>query len=133
MQLARGDLASALAFAKGGAERQAHVLRLVAASDGAGAGQIAEALALPPERGQDASTAWLTLALAVKAGQETPARRALAQSAGQRFGAQMMAFFDSVKKGADPAVSERLLDGVEMEYRANAYSAALVLSGQRAY
>ncbi|UUZ56702.1 hypothetical protein LP419_17525 [Massilia sp. H-1] len=70
VQLARGDLASALAFAKGGAERQAHVLRLVAASDGAGAGQIAEALALPPERGQDASTAWLTLALAVKAGQE---------------------------------------------------------------
>ncbi|UUZ56701.1 hypothetical protein LP419_17520 [Massilia sp. H-1] len=36
-----------------------------------------------------------------------------------------------MKKGADPAVSERLLDGVEMEYRANAYSAALVLSGQR--
>ena len=134
-ELARGELQQALSYAKGSGAREAHILRLVAASDGARADQIAQALALPVESGQDAGTAWLTLALATKEGRqgkETAALRAMAQQSAGRDGAKMMAFFDSVNKGVDPAVADRLLGAVEPESRARAYSAALVLAGHRA-
>lgn len=130
--VAKGACDAALDYAKGSSDREAYLLRLIAASDGAAPATVARALALPPERGQNAATAWLMLALAVKTGQDTPARRAEALAAGGRYGKQMMAFFDSVHKGVPPAVAERALGSVHPTARAYAYSAALVVAGKRA-
>jgi len=130
--LASGAAANALMHTGGASEREAHLLRLVAASDGADPALVARALALAPEHGMDAPGAWLMLALAVKAGQDTAVRRELALKAGGRYGKQMLAFFDTIRKGGDPRAAERLLDKVHPEERAHAFSAALVLAGTRA-
>ncbi len=126
-ELGRGELNLALMHAVGDPEREAYVLRLVGASDGASAEQVKRAMALAPEQGMSANAAWLRLALAMREGENLTPHRALALKAGAHFGARVVAFLDSVSKGADPRVSERLLDGVDMEVRAHAYSAAMVL------
>jgi Zn-dependent protease with chaperone function len=130
--LAKGQFEQALLDAKADPARHAHVLRLAAASDGAGAALAAQALALRPEDGMDSATAWLPLAMAMRSGSDSAPQRALAVAAGGRYGQRMLAFLDSVKKGADPRVSERLLEQVHPTARAYAYSAAIVLAGRKA-
>lgn len=130
--LASGAAANALMHTRGESAREAHLLRLVAASEAADSASIARALALPPGLGMDAQGAWLMLALATRTGQDTAARRELALQAGGRYGKPMLAFFDSVRKGGDPRAAQPLLDNIHPEARAHAYSAALVLAGNRA-
>lgn len=130
--LAQGQLDTALRNAKSDPEQGAYVLRLVGASDGASAEQVARAMALPPEQGLNGATAWLRLAMAMRAGADLAPHRAQALKAGGRYAERMMAFLDSVKKGDDARVSERLLGSMHPEARAYAYSAGLVVAGRKA-
>ena len=130
--LAKGDLALALSSIKANPAGEPHMVCLVGASDGASAQQVAQALALTPEQGMDMPSLWLRLALAMRAGVKADPYRALTIKSGGPYGARMLAFLDSVKKGADPRVSAQLLGGQTPEARAYAYSAAIVLIGEKA-
>ena len=130
--LARGALFAAVDSVKDDPQSARHVLLLAAASDTASENMVARALALPAQADETDNGNLLMLALATREGRDTAAMREQAMRSTGRYGKQLMAFLDSVKKGADPRQSERLLDGVEPPVRALAYSAGLVLAGQRA-
>lgn len=130
--LAAGRIDEAARTFMGDAGNAAHVLRLAAASDGADAGLIKRAMALPPGEGLDQAGVWLALALASRHGYDAaPYREATAGAAGP-YRDQMLAFVDSIAAGKDPRAAERGLDGVDMELRAQVYSAGLVLLGEKA-
>ncbi|SHH39159.1 M48 family metallopeptidase [Massilia sp. CF038] len=130
--LTAGNLAGALNAAETDPQAKAYLLRLVAASDGASAVQIAQALALPPEQGTSLGSAWVMLAVAARQGEDLAARRAQALEITGRYGPSMMAFFDGVRKGMPAPQAERLLVGVGPELRAHAYAGAIVLLGKKA-
>jgi Zn-dependent protease with chaperone function len=128
--LNKGALAAALALTDDVPEK-ARVLRLVAASDGASPDTIKRALALPPDQGMDEATIWVTVALAMRQG--APAAPYL-EAARNRFGAEqprISAFLDAVRAGKGQG-AEALLQGAHPEARMLAYSAALVLAGEKA-
>jgi hypothetical protein len=66
VRLARGALAEAADAAGDDVETRARVIRLVAASHGATADQIAAAAALPPDAGIDYHTIWPAIGLALR-------------------------------------------------------------------
>ncbi|MFB9245748.1 M48 family metallopeptidase [Massilia antarctica] len=130
--LSTGRLNEAHQIAEDNPTRAAHVLRLAAASDGADADMIKRAMALPFAAGTDSATTWVGLALAQKHGYDTaPFRKSTLEAAGP-YQQQMLAFFDSIAAGKDPRAAERLIDTVPPSVRAHAYSATLVLLGQKA-
>lgn len=129
-QLNKGALAAALALTDDVPEK-ARVLRLTAASDGAGQETVKRALALPPDQGMDEATVWVTVALAMKHG--APVAPYL-DAARARFGPEqprISAFLDAVRAGKGLG-AESLLQGTHPEARMLAYSAALVLAGDKA-
>src|SRR5262249_43963289 len=65
-ELARGNLERTLQLAGSEPEGHARLLRLVAASDGAGPELVSRAMALSPEKGLDESTVWASLGLAAR-------------------------------------------------------------------
>ena len=130
--LAAGQLDSALAYSKGDQGSAATVLRLVAASDGASDEVVARAMALRPEQGAAMPTVWLMVGMDLRSGADPAKHRAAAIAASGNFGTQMAAFMDSVRKGDDPRVSERLLASTNPQVRGFAYSAAIVAKGRKA-
>ena len=131
-QLANGNIAVALAYAMGDPWREAHVLRLVAASDGASADSAKRAMALPADQGLDHVTALLGLALAMRSGQDTkPYLEATAKFYGP-YQPKVLAFLAQAKARANPIELEAVLDTLPLEVRGQACSAAVVLLGRRA-
>ncbi len=130
--LATGALANALASAMGDDFREAHVLRLVAASDGASFDSAKRALALPIDKGMDATTAWTSMALALKTGADARPYLEAAKSHSGPYHGAIAAFLADVNAHKDLSAAERKLDGVPPDQRACAYSAGLVLAGQKA-
>lgn len=129
--LAHGQLGLSLGYAMGDDWHEAHVLRLVAASDGASADSAKRVMALPLTKGLDAATAWLGLALAMKNGYDAkPFEELVAKGLPDHD--KVSAFLNQIKAGKDPRACEALLKGVHPETRAHAYSAALVLAGRKA-
>jgi Zn-dependent protease with chaperone function len=110
----------------------ARLLRLAAASDGADAATIKRAMALPFEQGQDDNTVWTGLALATRDGYDAAPYRDAARALAGPEREQALAFFDSIADGKDPRAAEARLDGIYPEGRAQLYSAALVLLGEKA-
>jgi len=131
-ELEHGDVDRAVQLSNAQPTQQARLLRLAAASDGANAALVTQALALPSSQGLDDGTVWASLALAARAGQDLSvfqpaARRATAQ----QFGA-MLGFVDALKNGRSPAEAERLLDGLPPELRGHGYSIGSILLGAKA-
>jgi hypothetical protein len=93
---------------------------------------VARALVLPPEAGGGTPAGLVGIALAMRRGVDATAQRATLLKADRRYGAAVVAFLDSVAKGAEPGVSERLLLNVPVQARGYAYSAAIVLVGRKA-
>ncbi|WP_166882066.1 hypothetical protein [Massilia mucilaginosa] len=112
--------------------RTAQVLRLAAASDGASAALIKRAMALPFEQGQDSATVWTGLALATRHGGDTAPWRAATRVVSGGDPERMLAFFDRIAAGKDPLAADRLLDAADPDMRLHAWSAALVLLGEKA-
>jgi hypothetical protein len=130
--LAVGQLDSALEYSRGDKSRAAYVLRMVAASEGASPEVVARALALKPEQGGGIPAMWLRVGMAIRSGEDVAAHRSAAIEASGRYGAQIAAFMDSVRKGDDPRVSDRLLAFAHPQVRGYAYSAAIVAKGRKA-
>ncbi|SFV10116.1 M48 family metallopeptidase [Pseudoduganella namucuonensis] len=130
-QLNRGALAAAMAFTAD-TPAAARMLRLAAASDGAGPDTIRRALALKPDQGIDEATVWTSVALALRHGASP---EPYMEAAGRLYGPEqprVRAFLDAVRRGSGQAEAEALLRGAQPEVRMLAYSAALVLAGERA-
>ncbi|NHZ97389.1 M48 family metallopeptidase [Massilia sp. CCM 8734] len=130
--LAIGDLDDATREAGAEPGRAAHVLRLAGASDGANAAMIKRAMALPFAQGQDSATIWTGLALATRHGYDAAPWRGATRVASGADQERMLAFFDRIAAGKDPLAADRLLDTADPEMRLHAWSAALVLLGQKA-
>jgi hypothetical protein len=132
-ELARGRFDAAIkAAAAGSAHRQARLLRLAAASDGADPQLVARAIALPADSGVDAATAWLAAALAVRAGQDMEPFIAVIARQSPTDAALMRVFFEQLQKTRDVGVADRVLAEVSYRWRMHAYAAGVVLLGREA-
>jgi Zn-dependent protease with chaperone function len=131
-RLQKGLLAQAQANSMGNDWQQAHMLRLVAASDGAGADSAKRALALPVDKGIDPATALLGVALALKSGIDPKPYEQVSARVYDVYEVQIMAFLTALQRGQSPAAAEALLGRLPLEARAYAYSAGIVLAGPKA-
>jgi hypothetical protein len=108
------------------------VLRLAAASDGASSDVIDAALALPLDRGIDPETLWTSLALVLRERKDPAAYLTMIRGMTDPTAARLLEFVTVLRSSKNHAEAERLLDGLDMLSRGQAYSAALVLEGQQA-
>lgn len=130
--LARGQLAQALQLVRGQGKVEARLLRLVAASDGAPAAAVAQALALAPEQGSDDATIWFAAALALKSGSDPePYLRLLGAEAGEGLRA-IGEFVSQARRGQSPAAAEQALVGLTPDMRGYAYAMATIVLGGKA-
>ncbi|HET9447455.1 MAG TPA: M48 family metalloprotease [Steroidobacteraceae bacterium] len=110
----------------------ARILRLAAASDGASREVIERALALPVEQGLDVNSIWAALGLALRERRDPAPYIAAVREYQDENADKVLEFITAARASTDPAQAEQLLDGLPMEARGHAYTAALVILGQRA-
>ena len=108
------------------------VLRLAAASDGASSKLVQAALALPMDQGIDGDTMWTALALALRERKDPAPYLASIREQKADDAQQVLDFVTAVRTSQNPADAEHMLDGLDMTLRGHAYSAAVVLLGERA-
>lgn len=126
--LAQGDLGGAL-LSSGSGEDHDRMLRLVAASDGASAAQVRQALTLPPGVGLDADTVLPTLALAAREGRTLGPLRQLAARLLAPDAARVLRVFSLLRARARRAHVEAAMRGLDPEERGHLYVAAAILRG----
>jgi Zn-dependent protease with chaperone function len=131
-ELARGNLARALKLAEGNPQGRARLLRLAAASDGAGPELVSAGLALKPDSGLDFSTAWVSLALATRMHGDTAPYLAYLRQVADGQAEPVVRFIAALQDGATPGGAERLLEGSSLQLRGHGYSAAVIVLGNRA-
>ncbi|SHL92644.1 M48 family metallopeptidase [Rhizobacter sp. OV335] len=132
-ELARGRFDAAIkAAATGSAHRQARLLRLAAASDGADQQLVIRAIALPLDSGVDDATAWLAAAVAARGGQDIESFIAVVARRSPTDAALMRVFFEQLQKTRDVGVADRVLAEVSFQWRMQAYAAGVVLLGREA-
>jgi Zn-dependent protease with chaperone function len=132
-ELARGRFDAAIKAASTGTpHRQARLLRLAAASDGADAQVVSRAIALPADSGVDDATAWLAAAVAVRGGQDSAPFVAIVARRSPTDAALMRVFFEQLQKTRDVGVADRVLAEVSFQWRMQAYAAGVVLMGREA-
>ncbi|MBL8271031.1 M48 family metallopeptidase [Steroidobacter sp.] len=107
------------------------IVRFAAASDGAKADLIAKALALPITEGIDPDTVLVSLALAWRERADAEPYLASFRAEPTPDAQRVLEFMSLVRQG-DVARAEQQLDDIDIKLRARAYSAALVLLGERA-
>jgi hypothetical protein len=129
VSLARGDLQKALQPQDAPEFHQARVLRLVAASDGAGADLVERALALPMASGLDSDTFLPTLSLATRAGRDVSELVKLAPQMLRDDAGPLLAAFAAIRDHAGRAEVETRLRGLDPRLRGYAYVAAAILDG----
>jgi Zn-dependent protease with chaperone function len=130
--LGRGDLAAVRKELEQHGDADRRALRLAAASDGAARELVEASLALPLEQGVDAESVWTALALALRERRD-PAPYLAAIREYEFADAQVMLdFITAIRSSPDFAQAETLLDGLDLALRGHAYSAAVVLLGERA-
>jgi Zn-dependent protease with chaperone function len=131
-ELAQGRLERALQLAGKDKDTRARVLRLAAASDGADAALVTQALALPADMGLDDGTVWSSMALTARAGHDVVALPAAARRVPPAQSAQLLAFIAALRSGARAEQAEALLDGLGPEMRGHGYSIGSTLLGNKA-
>ncbi|HEY7638190.1 MAG TPA: M48 family metallopeptidase [Steroidobacteraceae bacterium] len=130
--VARGEVDAAINERVEDPQEAARILRLAAASDGASPEAVARALALPIDQGIDRVSVWTALGLAVRERKDPAPYVAAIRESQDEDTEKMLAFITSLRSSANPADAEKLLDGVSIEARGEAYSTALVIMGARA-
>jgi Zn-dependent protease with chaperone function len=112
------------------------VLRFAAASDGASEATVQAALALPITEGIDTDSVWTALALALREKKDPSAYLSTVRSYADDDSKQLLEFIAAIRTSANPSEEERRLDGIlnglDVTARGHAYSAALVLLGNKA-
>lgn len=132
VELGLGRVDNALRLSDKTPEAQARMLRLAAASDGAGSDLVAKALALPADKGLDESTLWPSLALAAREKRDLSAFEPLWRRVSPPQYATALKFVNTLAAGAAPEEAAKLLEGLPPELRGQACSAGLVLLGAKA-
>jgi hypothetical protein len=130
--VARGQLDAAVREQMSDPQETARILRLAAASDGASRQLIDRALALPVDQGVDPDSVWMALGLALRERRDPASYVAVVREYQDENAEQVLEFITALRSSTNPADAERLLDGLTMEARGQAYSAAVVMMGQRA-
>lgn len=130
-QLGRGEPGVAVSMAKADPELYPRVLRLAAASDGAPAEMVQQALALPANEGIDPLTTFVAWATDVREGRPGTQWRKQAEAYDQEQVAHISAFVDAVQGGADIASAEAALGRAMPHFRGVAYMMATIMRGQR--
>jgi hypothetical protein len=130
--VARGEIDAAVKEKIKDPQETARVLRLAAASDGASPELVARALALPIEQGIDRATIWTSLGLALRERRDPAPYVTFIRESQDEEAEKVLAFITSLRASANPADAERLLDGLSIEARGEAYRTALVILGTKA-
>jgi hypothetical protein len=130
-RIARGELDAAVNEQVQNPQDGARILRLAAASDGASRQLIDRALALPMGQGFDADTMWVALGLALRERRDPAPYIAAIRENKDENAEKMLGFITAARSSSNPADAERLLEGLPLEARGQAYSAALVILGSR--
>ncbi|SDW07782.1 Zn-dependent protease with chaperone function [Lysobacter enzymogenes] len=131
--LKSGDLARALQAANGAGDTRAYLQRLIAASEGAPADAVAQALAQSDQPEEDPASAWALAALAERERDAGAAhRRENAMRADPEDAARIAAFFDAVRRGGSASAeqAERALGKINPRSRGIAYATAVVMLGR---
>jgi Zn-dependent protease with chaperone function len=128
----RGQLDAALKEQMRDPQETARILRLAAASDGASRELIDRALALPVDQGVDPDSIWMALSLALRERRDPAPYVAVVREYQDENAEKVLAFITALRSSANPADAERMLDGLTMEARGQAYSAAVVMMGRNA-
>jgi hypothetical protein len=131
-RIARGELDAAMKEQVPNPQEGARILRLAAASDGASREVIDRALALPLDQGFDADTMWAALGLALRERRDPAPYIAAIREYKDQNAEKVLEFITAARSSTNPADAEHLLDGLPLEARGQAYSAALVVLGTRA-
>lgn len=130
--IARGELDAAVKQQMRDAQETARILRLAAASDGASRKLIDRALALPVDQGVDPASVWMALGLALRERRDPAPYVAVVREYHDENAERVLEFITALRTSTSPAEAEKLLDGLLMEARGQAYSAAVVMMGERA-
>jgi Zn-dependent protease with chaperone function len=130
--LAHGDLAEALKTARSDHATYARVLRLAAASDGADASMVREALALPADEGIDEITIWYALALAARERADTAPLLKYLDAQPEQQTQPLARFFNSIRGRTVDVASVRTLDLQTPEERGMMYAMAATLRSNAA-
>ncbi|OWT73790.1 Zn-dependent protease with chaperone function [Achromobacter sp. HZ28] len=128
--LAQGHLDTAVYLAHQKPATEAHVLRLVGASDGASQEAVDRALGLPSDQGLDEDTFWTSIALAARARRDYSHLMLRMPDDLQRYKPAMTGFLEALQQKRPAAVAEQNLDGVPPALRGQAYAMATVLLGK---
>jgi Zn-dependent protease with chaperone function len=130
--VARGQLDAAVKEQMSDPQETARILRLAAASDGASRQLIDRALALPVDQGVDPDSVWMALGLALRERRDPAPYVAVVREYQDENAEKVLEFITALRSSTNPADAERLLDGLTMEARGQAYSAAVVMMGRSA-
>ncbi len=130
--VARGELDAAVNEQMQDPQEIARIVRLAAASDGAPRALIDRALALPVDQGVDPDSVWMALGLALRERRDPAPYVAVVREFKDENAEQVLEFITALRTSANPVDAGRLLDGLPMEARGQAYSAAVVMMGPRA-
>jgi hypothetical protein len=129
-QLARGNLFEALQLAAGNPEREARLVRLAAASDGARADLVSRGLVLPPAIGLDEGTVWASIALAVRMQRDPKPYFDAHGRIAPPIAEAAQRFLAAAPQGTQAA--EAQIPPVGPETRGQFYSMGVILLGSRA-
>jgi len=129
--LHRGELERAAQLAQALGDEQFRLLRLIAASDGAGVELVGSVQQLGADRGIDSSTVWLAWSQAAKSGRD-PAPFEEWARAQEKSADTALAFLRRLHSGGAPAEAEKQLSGLQPGERGRLIAAGLVLLGDEA-
>lgn len=133
IEMSRGNLDKAFDIATANAQPSVSLLVLIGASEGASQKQVAKAL----DAGQAMTVGNFEsllpgVGLAIKHGRSTDRQMALLKYLSPEDAQRMRAFVNVLKTSKDPRQAEQALAGLTPQYRAQAYSAGLIVLGSRA-
>lgn len=133
LELSRGQLRLALQDMDRVDPGNAHFLRLVAASDGAGADIVAKALALDPQQGSNVVTVWPAMGLAERQQRDiAPYVEIVRKQYGDDAVVKLIEDMHAGLHGGDLTALEKRIDGLPIELRGHVYTMGVVALGPRA-
>jgi hypothetical protein len=131
--LARGRLAQAAEAAGKANSGGARVLRLVAASDGAPAAVVQQALALDAATGVDRGTVWSAIGLALRHGKDVePLLSKLRELSGSNDMESMLRFIEVLRTTRDVAQAEAAMAALPVALRAHGFVLGVLALGAQA-
>jgi Zn-dependent protease with chaperone function len=130
--LREGKLTEVLNAAKSAPAMHPRLLRLLAASSGASAEVVTQALALPTDKGIDQNTVWVAIALAIREKRPIDAYDINAKNLSDQSSLAMKKYIELLQTNAAPSTAEAVLQGVDPVLRGQAYCMGIIVWGDKA-